>query len=114
IESIIPSAVTKKVGLDYTQVVRLARPREEIQVLLEKTTPRKRRAILARMLLIDDGGVDIVKLASEAGATVPTVRKLSKLGLITIRSQADLSGFSRDVNESGGDETDLVVNDEQR
>src|SRR2546430_4009576 len=50
IESIIPSAVKKKVGMDYTQIVRPAKPRDEIQAILEKTKAPKRRAILARLL----------------------------------------------------------------
>src|SRR3954467_7720920 len=53
IESVIPSAVKKKVGLGYTRVVRLAKSREETQAVLEKTKAPKRRAILARMLQLD-------------------------------------------------------------
>src|SRR5207237_8802061 len=51
IDSIIPSAVKKKIGLGYSQVVSLAQPREKVQETLEKTRAPKRRAILARLLL---------------------------------------------------------------
>jgi primosomal protein N' len=37
IESIVPSAVKKKIGVGYAQIVRPAKPREELQSLLEKT-----------------------------------------------------------------------------
>ena len=37
LESVIPSAVKKKVGVGYSQVVSLARPREAVQEVLEKT-----------------------------------------------------------------------------
>src|SRR5262249_40968531 len=99
-----------------TQVVRLAKPREEIQAILEQTKASKRRAILARLLLLDgeDPGIDIVKLASEAGATVPTVRKLTRLGLITIRPQADLPRLTSAIPQSAAEEPDLALNDEQR
>src|SRR5688500_17023874 len=39
LESVIPSAVKKKVGVGYSQVVRLAQPREVVQQALEKTRP---------------------------------------------------------------------------
>src|SRR5205085_208768 len=50
IENIIPSAVKKKVGLGYSQIVTLAKTRAVIQEMLEKTKAAKRRAILARLL----------------------------------------------------------------
>ena len=42
IDSIIPSAVKRKIGLGYLQMVRLVKPREEIQDVLEKTKAVKR------------------------------------------------------------------------
>ena len=67
IDSIVPSAVKKKVGIGYAQHVTLAQPREVIQGIVEKTGARKRRAILARLLQLDpehDGGaIDIIRLA---------------------------------------------------
>src|SRR5947209_10403393 len=53
IDTVIPSAVKKKVGLGYLQMVRIARPREEIQAILEKTKAPKRRTILARLLQLE-------------------------------------------------------------
>ncbi len=90
LESVIPSAVKKRVGLEYTQQVRLIRPRGEIQELLEKTKARKRRAILARLLQTEEGAaIELIRLAEEAGATPATVRKLVRLGLISITAEAD-------------------------
>jgi primosomal protein N' (replication factor Y) len=115
IDNIIPSAVKKKVGLGYSQVVRLAKPREEIQATLEKTKAKKRRAILARMLQLEEGGeIELIKLASEAGATVATVRKLVGLGLISIRAQVDLPRLTANVVESAGDTPDIQLNEDQQ
>src|SRR5688572_4695213 len=72
LESVIPSAVKKKIGVGYSQQVRLAQPREQVQAILEKTKAPKRRSILARLLQLDaDDAIDIVRLAGESGATVP-------------------------------------------
>jgi primosomal protein N' (replication factor Y) len=90
LDSIIPSAVKKKVGLGYTPMVRLAQPREDIQSVLEKTKAPKRRAVLARLLTIEPGcAIELVRLAGESNATPATVRKLVKLGLIGITSEPD-------------------------
>src|SRR5881394_1079054 len=83
IDSIIPSAVKKKIGLGWTHQVRLAKTPEEIQAVLEKTRAAKRRAILARLLQIEVGkSAELHRIASEAGTKTATVRKLVKLGLI--------------------------------
>jgi primosomal protein N' (replication factor Y) (superfamily II helicase) len=115
IDNIIPSAVKKKIGLGYTQVVRLTKSREEIQATLEKTKAPKRRAILARMLQLEEAAeIELVKLASEAGATVATVRKLVRLGLISIRPQVDLPRLTANVVESAGDMPDIQLNEDQQ
>ena len=96
IDSIIPSAVKKKVGLGYTTRVGLAMSRAEVQDLVETTKAPKRRAILARLLQLREGEeIDIVRLAGEAGVKVPTVRRLGKLGVITLRSVADLPALGK-------------------
>src|SRR5687767_1437790 len=46
LEAVIPSAVKKKVGVGYLQMVRLVPGREQAQAILEKTKAPKRRAIL--------------------------------------------------------------------
>ncbi|HEV8291183.1 MAG TPA: primosomal protein N', partial [Tepidisphaeraceae bacterium] len=90
IDSIIPSAVKKKIGLGWTHQVRLAKSAEEIQAILEKTKAAKRRAILARLLQIKEGeAAELHRIASEAGTRAATVRKLVKLGLITITAEPD-------------------------
>jgi primosomal protein N' (replication factor Y) len=115
IDSIIPAAVKKRIGLDYTKVVRLSQPRGKIQEIFEKTKAPKRRAILARLLLLDpDGAIDIVRLAAEAGSTVATVRKLVPLGLITIRAEADFSRLTSTLTETAGDEPPIALNDDQQ
>jgi primosomal protein N' (replication factor Y) len=115
LESVIPSAVKKKVGLGYSQIVRVALPAEKIQEILEKTKAPKRRAILARLLQIEPGGsIELVRLAGESGATPPTVRKLVKLGLITITPEVDLPRHTADVMPTAGDEPDIALNEGQQ
>jgi len=96
LESVIPSAVKKRIGLGYTLMVRPARPREEIQAILEKTRAPKRRAILSKLLLIEPGQeMELGRLAGEAGATAGTVRKLAKMGLIVITEEPDFSSLGK-------------------
>ena len=94
LESVIPSAVKKRTGLGYSQMVRLSMGRDAVQEVLERTKAPKRRAILARLLqLKEEESVELHRLAGEAGVTAPTVRKLAKLELITIKSEPDLKHF---------------------
>jgi primosomal protein N' (replication factor Y) len=115
IESIIPSAVKKKVGIGYSQLVSLATDRAVVQEVLEKTRAPKRRAILARLLQLDpDQSIDMVRLAGESGATPATIRKLRATGLIRIHSEPDLAGFAQDVGLSPAGEPDLELNEDQQ
>src|SRR6266566_7349282 len=47
LDTIIPAAVKKRIGMGYLQIVRPNKTREELQTLFEKTKAKKRRAILA-------------------------------------------------------------------
>ena len=118
IESIVPSAVKKKTGMGYSNIVSLAKPRDETQEILEKTKARKRRAVLARLLqLPPDGLIDLVRLAGEAGTTVATVRKLQRLGWITIRPEMDLPrliGTRDGAHAANGTEADITPNEDQQ
>jgi primosomal protein N' (replication factor Y) len=115
LDGVIPSAVRKRIGLGYSSVVRRAMDRESIQAILEKTKAPKRRAILARLLLLDDErGIDLQRLASESGTSAPTVRKLAGLGLITIRSEVDLPRLTENIPQGLADEKPLVLNSEQQ
>src|SRR5688500_6234254 len=115
LESVIPSAVKKKVGIGYSQIVRVALPPEKVQEILEKTKAPKRRAILARLLQVEPGGsIELVRLAGEAGATAATVRKLVRLGLITITPEIDLPRLTADVQPTAGDEPDIALNEGQQ
>src|SRR5687768_5623108 len=117
IESIVPSAVKKKTGMGYSQIVSLALGRDETQAILEKTKARKRRAILARLLqLPPDGSIELVRLAGESGTTVATVRKLQPLGWINLRPEMDLPRLigSREANASAGTEPDITPNEDQK
>src|SRR3954464_1086247 len=107
LDSVIPAAVKKRIGMGYVQMVRLAKSREEIQELFEKTKAKKRRAILARLLQVEPGqAIELVTLAGEAGSTPPTMRKMAGLGIIKVTSEPDpgwmeeWSGFG--VQGSGG------------
>jgi primosomal protein N' (replication factor Y) len=116
IETIIPAAVKKRIGIGYAHHIRLAKEREVVQAILEKTRAPKRRAILARLLLLDPGAsIELTHLAGESGATPATVRKLARLGLITIRPQVDLPKLTAMETESAAAlEQDIPLNDDQR
>jgi primosomal protein N' (replication factor Y) (superfamily II helicase) len=115
LESVIPAAVKRRIGIGYNSIVRLAQDHESTQKILEETKARKRRAILARLLQLEkDAGIELTRLAGEAGATPATVRKLARLGLITIVSQVDLPRLTRDMAASAGDEKPLELNEDQR
>jgi primosomal protein N' (replication factor Y) len=115
LETVIPAAVKKKVGVGYAQMVRPLPGRDALHALFEKTRAPKRRAILARLLLIEEGAsVELNRLAGEAGATVPTVRKLVRLGLIAITPQVDLPSLAADVVAPGGGEAELALNEDQQ
>ena len=115
LETVIPAAVKKKIGVGYLQMVRPVLDREALHTLFEKTKAPKRRAILARLLLLEPGAsIEINRLAGEAGATVPTVRKLVRLGLIAITPQVDLPSLAADTVSPGGGETELSLNEDQQ
>ena len=48
LESVLPSAVRKQIGMGYQQIVRPAMERVPLQLMFEKTKATKRRAILGR------------------------------------------------------------------
>lgn len=101
IESVIPSAVKKKVGLGYTAMVKLAWPREKIQEALEKLRGPKKRAVLARLLQLKDGEAEeLHRIAGEAGAKPAAVRRLVKMGVITIHMEPDWDGAGGAIAES--------------
>jgi primosomal protein N' (replication factor Y) (superfamily II helicase) len=120
LESVIPAAVKKRVGLGYSQIVRLAQPREAVQEILEKTKAPKRRAVLARLLLLEpDQTIELNRLAGESGTKPPTIRKLVRMGLITIRPEADLQRMTSNIvhgggSFGGGDEPDIQLNEDQQ
>lgn len=115
IDSIIPAAVKKQIGVGHVKIVRLAKSRDEVQAVLEKTKAPKRRAILARLLLLEEGqAIEVVKLASEAGTKSATVRKVAKTGLVKIESQVDFPRMMAGMREAAGDEKDIQLNEEQK
>lgn len=115
LDCMVPAAVKKRIGLNYVAMVRLATPRERVQELLERTRGGKRRALLGRLLQIAPGQAEPIEvLASEAGVTPPTVRKLVSLGLITVSSEPDMAGFGVADEGDGGNEARIQLNDEQQ
>ena len=58
--------------------------------------------------------IDLVRLASEAGVSIPTVRKLIRLGIVTITPQIDLPKFANDAPSVGGNEPDIALNEDQQ
>jgi primosomal protein N' (replication factor Y) len=114
LESVIPAAVKKKIGIGYSSIVRLAQEPEKIQEILEKTRSRKRRAVMARMLQVEKGkGIELTRLAGEAGVKAPTVRKLVGLGIVTIKSEIDLPKMTG-IAEGAADEKQIELNEDQR
>ncbi|HEY2589117.1 MAG TPA: primosomal protein N' [Tepidisphaeraceae bacterium] len=115
LESVLPSAVRKKIGVGYQQIVRPVPEREALQAMFEGMKTPKRRAILGRLLQLAPGeGIELVRLASEAGVTAPTVRKLTRLGVIRITPELDLPSFSDAAGSVAGGETDIKLNEEQQ
>ena len=115
LETVLPAAVRKKIGIGYSQIVRLVVERDKAQEIFEKTRAPKRRAILARLLqLAPRESVELMHLATESGATAPTVRKLAKLGLITITPEVDLPRLTENISPSAGDEADIAFNEDQQ
>jgi len=115
LESVIPAAVKKRIGLGYSQIVRLAQPREVVQETLEKTKAPKRRAVFARLLLLEpDQTIELNRLAGESGTKPPTIRKLVRMGLITIRPEADLQRMTSNIVHTGGEEPDIQLNEDQQ
>ncbi|MEM7808093.1 MAG: primosomal protein N' [Planctomycetota bacterium] len=95
LESMIPGAVKSKTGLGYTTVVRPILSRDELQERFEATSAKKRRTLLARLMQLDEGEtIDVIKLAGDAGVTPPTVKKLAKLGVVSIETVPDLPTLS--------------------
>ena len=115
LDTIIPSAVKKRTGIGYVSMVRLALPRADAQALLETTKTSKRRAVLARLLEAEDGqSIELRRLAKEAGVKPPTVRKLSRVGVITITSQADVPALTADMGPGEANQPDTPLNEDQQ
>jgi primosomal protein N' (replication factor Y) len=115
LESVIPAAVKKKIGIGYSQIVRLAQEPAKIQEALEKTKARKRRAVLSRLLQVEeDKGIELNRLAGESGVKPPTVRKLVALGLVTIKSEIDLPKMTEKIERGKGDQPALQLNADQQ
>jgi primosomal protein N' (replication factor Y) len=115
LESVLPSAVRKRIGVGYQQIVRPIPERDALQAMFEGMKTPKRRSILGRLLQLEPGeGIELVRLASEAGVTVPTVRKLTRLGVIRITPEIDLPSFSDTPGSVAGGEADIKLNEEQQ
>lgn len=115
LESVIPSAVKKRVGMAYAKLVYATLPPNQLQSTFEKTTAPKRRAILARLLQLQPGaGVELIRLAGEAGVTPATVRKLVRLGVVRIAQEMDLPRLTEQSALVEASEKDIVLNDGQR
>ena len=115
IDCVIPSAVKRQIGLGYTIRVTPALSPEQLQDLVETTRAPKRRAIIARLLQLRAGeAIDLVRLAGEAGVKPPTVRRLAKLGVVTLQSVPDLPALEVPHDWAGGGaEEPLPLNEDQ-
>ena len=115
LESVLPAAVRKRIGVGYQQIVRPIPDREQLQALFEQMKTPKRRAILGRLLQLEPGeGIELVRLAGEAGVTTPTVRKLTRLGIIRITPEIDLPRLTSGSGSAAGGEEDIQLNEDQQ
>src|SRR4030095_1504483 len=88
-----------------------------LQTILEKTRAPRRRAVLARLLqLVPGEAIELARIAGEAGASPATVRKLVKLGLITVTPTPDFQmlGNIQPGEASGPPATIPELNSDQR
>ena len=115
LETVLPSAVRKQIGLGRQYMVKSVLDRAQLQSVFEKTTAPKRRGILGRLLQLEPGeSIELVRLAGEAGVTAATVRRLVPLGLITITPELDLPRLTDAIEQPGGGEADLTLNEDQK
>ncbi len=113
LESMIPGAVKNRIGLGYTTVATPSMSRKQLQALFEKTTAKKRRTLLARLMQLDEGEtIDLMRLAGESGVTVPTAKKLTKLGVITTSQVPDLPALA-ELEPQPTQPSDVEVNVDQ-
>ncbi len=72
---------------------------------------------MARLLQLEPGAsIELVRLAGESGVTLPTVRKLIRLGLITVTAEVDLPRLTANMGPAAGDgaEPDIALNEDQQ
>ena len=115
LESVVPSAVKKRIGMAYAAMVRVAVPRPALQEAFEKTKARKRRSVIARLLQLEEGAaVEVVRLAGEAGVQPATVRRLARIGLIAITQEADAALMADGALPAAVSEVDRPLNEMQQ
>ena len=117
LESVIPSAVKKRIGLGYLQIVRAAQSTDEIHAASGKNTGAHNSAqSSAGFLQLPLGeGIELHKLAEEAGTTlVVTVRKLVKAGIISTTTEAEWSDLDRPGSMPSPQKPILLNEDQQR
>lgn len=116
LECIIPSAVKKRTGAGRITMVEMARTREETQAFVETVKAPKRRAVLARLLQLEQGqSVELLRLAKEAGVKPPAVRRLAGLGWIKLRTEVDLGPSSGDQSVApAATEQKIALNEDQQ
>jgi primosomal protein N' (replication factor Y) len=115
LDSVIPSAVKKRIGLGYNSIVRWAVKQQSLQSFYEKTKAPKRRSILSRLLQLQpEEGIDLARLAAEAGVSPGTVRKLAQVGIISITQQPDLAGLTDEVLSTEEPEPEKQLNADQQ
>lgn len=117
LESMIPSAVKNRIGVGYVQMVHVNESQAALQEIFERTKPKKRRAIIARLLQLEPAeSIEIHRLAEEAGTTPATIRKLARTGLMTIAFEPEWQAFP-DVhyaNVPAPTESDIKLNEGQQ
>jgi primosomal protein N' (replication factor Y) len=71
--------------------------------------------VLARLLQLDPGQpIELLRLAKEAGVRPPTVRKLTRLGLITLRTEVDVAGLTAGVQDAQPTQDPTPLNEDQQ
>lgn len=115
LESVIPSAVKNRTGIGQITLVEAAMTHAEMQELLKESKRGKLSAVLGALLnLSEHEKVEIVRLASDAGVKIPTLRRLAAKGILKMSRQIDYGLPPLPEDDQFTPERPLPLNAEQQ
>lgn len=104
IETMVPSAVKKRIGLGYLWLASLAGDRQAAQDAFEHVRGKKRKAILARLLQLEPGeSIELQRLAGQAGTTIATIRAFARQGPIRLSQEPDLPRLAAPLDDEAAE-----------